>query len=117
MNENQIYTAHILICKRKLQQHLPRFWDPRKMVNGKKKRKIVKKSSEVIFWAGHCSPGLKEITITSSREQQDWASYQCSIRKHSGRGPPMTSQHPAESLDGGGLKGRGSYCFHFRPHR
>lgn len=43
MNENQIYTAHILICKRKLRRHLPRLWDPRKMVNGKKKRKIVKR--------------------------------------------------------------------------
>lgn len=78
----------------------------------KEEKENSKKSGEVIFWAGHCSPGLKGIIITSSREQ-DQASYRCSISKHWGRGPPMTSQHPAESLDASGLKGRGGYCFHF----
>lgn len=41
----------------------------------KEEKENSKKSGEVIFWAGHCSPGLKEITIISSREQQDWASF------------------------------------------
>lgn len=48
----------------------------------KEEKENSKKSGEVIFWAGQCSPGLKEIIITSSREQQDRASYRCSISEH-----------------------------------
>lgn len=42
------------------------------MASEKKEKENRKKSGEVIFWAGHCSPGLKAITIVSSGHAQNW---------------------------------------------
>lgn len=102
-----LYSTHILICKKKLLRPLLRLREYYRMASEKKEKENRKKNSEVIFWAGNCSPGLKAIAIVSSGHAQDWTYRQGTSRDIT----------PSCWIATDRLSERGSHCLHFCIHR